>query len=103
VSFRRATVPADWPPGRFDLIVLSEVLYFFTKADLDRLAGHMVRAVKPGAEVILVHWTGETDYPLSGDDAVEALVAGTAGTLALHRHARAEKYRLDVLRARAAP
>lgn len=103
VSFRRAVVPTDWPPGRFDLIVLSEVLYFFTQADLTHLAGHMVRAVKPGAEVILVHWTGETDYPLSGDDAVEALIAGTAGTLAPHHHARAEKYRLDVLRAGAAP
>ncbi|GJD31080.1 Ubiquinone biosynthesis O-methyltransferase, mitochondrial [Methylobacterium adhaesivum] len=103
VSFLRAAVPEQWPPGRFDLIVLSEVLYFFTKADLDRLAGHMVRAVKPGAEVILVHWTGETDYPSSGDEAVEALIAGTAGTLAPHHHTRAEKYRLDVLRARAAP
>src|ERR1700710_2019517 len=34
VDFLRAAVPAEWPPGRFDLIVLSEVLYFFTPEDL---------------------------------------------------------------------
>ncbi|MCJ2084272.1 class I SAM-dependent DNA methyltransferase [Methylobacterium sp. J-090] len=99
VSFLRAAVPDEWPPGRFDLILVSEVLYFFTRADLARLAGHMARAVKPGAEIILVHWTGETNYPLSGDDAVEALIAGTAGTLAPHHQTRTESYRLDVLRA----
>jgi len=103
VSFRRAAVPADWPPGRFDLVVLSEVLYFFTRTDLDRLAAHLIGAVKPGADVILVHWTGETDYPSSGDEAVETVIAATAGTLAHHHHSRTAEYRLDVLRAGAAP
>lgn len=102
VTFRRAMVPADWPPGRFDLVVLSEVLYFFTPADLDRLAAHLIGAVKPGGEVMLVHWTGETDYPSSGDDAVEAVIAATAGTLAHRHHSRTAEYRLDVLQARAA-
>ncbi len=98
VSFLRAAVPDEWPPGRFDLIVLSEVLYFFSRDDLARIAEHMVRAVKPGAEIVLVHWTGETNYPLSGDDAVETLVARTAGILEPHRQTRTERYRLDVLR-----
>src|ERR1700761_708677 len=35
VRFQRMTVPRDWPAGRFDLIVFSEVLYFLSAADID--------------------------------------------------------------------
>ena len=33
------------------------------------LAGRVGASLAPGGEVLLVHWTGETDYPLSGDEA----------------------------------
>jgi len=98
VTTLRAAVPAEWPAGRFDLVVLSEVLYFFTPADLAAIAAHLVAALKPGAEVILVHWIGETNYPLSADAAVETLIAGTRGHLEPCRQDRTERYRLDVLR-----
>lgn len=38
VQFERAVLPDDFPNGNFDLIVLSEVLYYFVEADLIRLA-----------------------------------------------------------------
>ena len=38
VSFRVANLPAEFPKGTFDLIVLSEVLYYFDKSDLERVA-----------------------------------------------------------------
>lgn len=99
VTFLEAAVPAGWPPGRFDLILLSEVLYFFTPEDLGRIAAHLVAALKPGAEVVLVHWIGETNYPVSADQAVETILALTRGHLELHTQARTDRYRLDVLRA----
>jgi SAM-dependent methyltransferase len=92
-------VPAEWPPGRFDLVVLSEVLYFFTPEDLARIAERLVAALKPGGEVILVHWLGETNFPLSADAAVETLIDLTGGVLEPDRRGRTERYRLDVLRA----
>lgn len=101
VAFLRAAVPAEWPPGRFDLIVLSEVLYFFTPEDLAGIADHLVAALKPGTEVVLVHWLGETNYPVSADDAVETIIARTRDHLEPHRQERTDRYRLDVLRARA--
>ena len=79
--------------------MLSEVLFFFTPEDLAAIAGHLVAALEPGAEVVLVHWLGETNFPLSADEAVETLIRLTAGHLQNGQHSRTECYRLDVLRA----
>ncbi|RAI56136.1 SAM-dependent methyltransferase [Roseicella frigidaeris] len=96
VAFRRMAVPGDWPDGAFDLILLSEVVYYLDMADLARLAGRVAAALAPGGEALLVHWTGETDYPLSGDAAAEGFIA--AAGLPVIRQQRAEAYRLDLLR-----
>lgn len=97
LGFVLGAVPETWPPGRFDLIVLSEVLYFLDSNDLARLAGQVSASLEPGGDCVLVHWLGETDYPLSGDEAVEGFVA--AGALTPVRQVRTDRYRLDVLRA----
>ncbi|KQP95376.1 class I SAM-dependent methyltransferase [Methylobacterium sp. Leaf117] len=99
VDFLRAAVPDEWPPGRFDLVLLSEVLYFFTPEDLSRIAQHLTASLKPGGEVVLVHWLGETDFPLSADAAVETLIGLTAPGLTPRHQSRTERYRLDVLQA----
>jgi 2-polyprenyl-3-methyl-5-hydroxy-6-metoxy-1,4-benzoquinol methylase len=66
VQFERRMVPADFPDGQFDLIVLSEVLYCMTETDLATLAEQCAAALTPGGEIIMCHWLGETDYPLTG-------------------------------------
>ena len=70
VTFRVTTLPGEFPAdGPFDLIVLSEVLYYFDKADLERVAQRCVSSISPGGEIVLCHWLGETDYPLTGHEA----------------------------------
>ncbi|MDB5373969.1 MAG: methyltransferase type 12 [Belnapia sp.] len=98
LDFRRMAVPGNWPEGSFDLILLSEVVYYLDRADVARLVERVCAALQPGGDVVLVHWTGATDYPLSGDAAAEAFIADAAGRLALMRQQRAERYRLDLLR-----
>ena len=98
VRFARAQVPGDWPDGSFDLIVLSEVVYFLDPGDVGRLVGRVRESMLPGGTVVLVHWTGVTHYPLSGDEAAEAfMAAGRAFLHPVHRSAT-DAYRLDVLR-----
>ena len=97
VGFRRATVPAEWPGGRFDLVVLSEVLYFLVPADLAALAGRCLGSLEAGGLVLLVNWTGATDDPLSGDEAAEGFILATAARLRVVRHERGTGYRLDLL------
>ena len=99
VTVRQGTVPGDWPEGRFDLIVIAEVAYYLDRADLMRLAGRVRDALLPGGDIVLVHWLGETDYPLSGDEAAEGLIAAWDGFAAPLHGKRDAQYRLDVLRA----
>jgi SAM-dependent methyltransferase len=99
VRFARSTLPETPPPGRFDLIMLSEVLYYFTAADVAGVAAAVRAIARPGADVMLVHWLGPTpDYPLTGEAAVAAFLAA-AGWARVIRQERTPQYRLDLLRA----
>ena len=100
VAFERMRLPEEWPEGGpFDLILLSEVVYYLDPADVGRLAGRVGASLAPGGEVLLVHWTGETDYPLSGDAATALFIEAAAPHATPVRQSRAERYRLDLLRA----
>ncbi len=109
VAFRQMLVPRDWPAAEpqdhaseaapFDLILLSEVVYYLDAADVGRLAARVGAALAPGGEVLLVHWTGATDYPLSGDDATAIFLDAAKGYAAVRRQSREAGYRLDLLRA----
>ncbi len=98
VAFDLAPAPIYVPDGRFDLIVLSEVLYYFAPTDLERLAAKISTAAAPGARLLLVHWLGETDYPLAADEAVERFQAGLEGPYAVEAALRTADYRLEVMR-----
>ena len=67
VRVEQGCLPEAWPPGRFDLVVLSEVLYYFA---LDQAQEIARSAMSTGDTVVAVHWRHEVaDYPISGDQA----------------------------------
>jgi SAM-dependent methyltransferase len=101
VAIRRARVPEDWPEGEsFDLILLSEVLYYFDPADLAVVAARVLGALRPGGDVVLVHWlpVAEPPYPQTGDAAVQGFLAAAGAGLRPLAARREPLYRLDVLR-----
>ena len=74
VTVERRLIPRDWPPGGFDLIVFSEFLYYFAGSDLDRILGLGAAALRPGGNLLAVHWRHPVaEYPRSGDDVHQAL------------------------------
>ncbi len=97
VRFQRMQVPQAWPDGRFDLIVLSEVLYFLTAADIARCASRVQSSILPGATVILVNWLGQSDDPTPGDEAADRFIRASIGWLRVSNEDRRPGYRLDVL------
>ena len=97
VTFDVMRVPDGWPDQRFDLILLSEVVYYLNAADVDRLAAHLRDSAAPGCDIVLVHWLGATNYPLTGDEAAERLIAALGRPSTVLRQTRTDAYRLDVI------
>ena len=99
LSFGQMTFPAQAPlGGAFDLIFLSEVVYYWDDADITRAAHWIANHLAPGGDIMLVHWTGETDYPQSGDGAVSKLMDGLGGVVSVEKAERCPNYRLDLWR-----
>jgi predicted TPR repeat methyltransferase len=99
LAFARMHLPGEAPAGHFDLIVLSEILYFMDRGDVEATARVVSQVSEPGATVILVHWLGKSaDHALHADEAVETFVAATAAFASPTKSVRREGYRLDVLR-----
>jgi cyclopropane fatty-acyl-phospholipid synthase-like methyltransferase len=96
VRFEQMFVPEQWPEGVFELILVSEVVYYLSREDVGRLAARVTRSLPKGGSVLLVHWTGQTNYPLSGDEAVTLFIE-EMGACVIERADRYAEFRLDVL------
>jgi SAM-dependent methyltransferase len=94
VTIEERSVSRQWREGSFDLVVLSEIAYYFDEVDLELILNHILAATIPGAHIVGVHWRGETDYPLSGDRVHELIDASTSLGRVVH-HLEAD-FVLDV-------
>jgi hypothetical protein len=97
VRFRCMRIPAEWPNRTFDLIVLSEVLYYQSRRGLWATARKTLRSLRARGVVVLVHWLGPTGTARSGNDAAEQFIGLTRRHLRSVRRRRNARYRLDVL------
>jgi SAM-dependent methyltransferase len=74
VTVEQRTVPADWPDASFDLIVLSELLYYLSDDDLVRTVGLATGSLAAGGTLLAVHWRRPVPFhPQTGDGAHAAL------------------------------
>ena len=74
VDVRRGVLPGAFPAGSFDLVVMSEIGYFLSTADLAELIDLSVAALRPRGELIAVHRREPSEgYPQHGE-AVHACV-----------------------------
>jgi predicted TPR repeat methyltransferase len=95
VRVERRTLPEEMPEGLFDLIVASEVLYYFTREAMLAVLGAFERELAPGGALLAVHWRRETrTYPLQGDEVHELLREHTR--LQNNKTIVEQDYRLDL-------
>jgi SAM-dependent methyltransferase len=90
-------LPGEFPDGSFDLIVISELLYFLSESDVARMAGCARRAIVAGGLVVLANWTGPTDTPCTGEAAAALFVQAAAPAIRPLSTLRRSTYRLDLL------
>ncbi len=101
VSLRQVATAEEWPEGMFDLIVLSEVGYYFDVDALDRVLSRAAASLTLGGVLVACHWRHEVkDYPLSGDEVHERLNA--LGSLERLVHHVEEDFLLEVFSPRPA-
>jgi cyclopropane fatty-acyl-phospholipid synthase-like methyltransferase len=95
VRFENRLMPRDWPDSCFDLIVLSEILYFLSPEDIRLLAARAACSLAADGIVLLVNYTEAIDEPCNGNDAAEIFIA--ASGLTRTDHVVRPKYRIDRL------
>jgi SAM-dependent methyltransferase len=100
VTVQKMVVPRQFPAGTFDLVLLSEVGYYWSMDDLAAAARRIVQALRPAGALVLVHWTPPVpDHPLTGDAVHDHFKAwcGEDRPLRVVSESRHASYRLDVL------
>lgn len=96
VRFERMLLPGEWPEGTFDLIVVSEVGYYWSAADRSRAIGLAERSLAADGVLVLCHWRHAVkDYPEAGDAVHQAFVSESSLVrLVFHEE---EDFLLDIL------
>lgn len=77
----------DYPSGEFDLVVLSEVGYYFSGPVLARLLGAIAASLSEAGVLVACHWRHPVAGYLQSGDAVHRAIT----ELGLHRLARHEE------------
>lgn len=96
VTARLADLPADLPDGTFDLIVVGDLLYYLSAADLDATIDGLVERLEPGGDLVSVHFRDRAGGSYDGT-AVHAALAARPGLDRVVRH-EDEWFLLDVVR-----
>ena len=95
VTVQLRSLPEETPEGPFDLIVCSEVLYYWDR-DLLRRGWRARREVlAPGGSLLAVHWRGPVRHYPQGGDAVHEVIREDAAGLRLARSGVWPRFRLD--------
>jgi SAM-dependent methyltransferase len=98
VEFRIMQFPREKPDQCFDLIVLSEVGYYFCQRDLFTARAWIIDSLRPGGHLLLVHWTHFVeDYPLTGDEVHDCFLEVTPTLLTRVYDVKEADYRIDLL------
>jgi chemotaxis methyl-accepting protein methylase len=74
VAVRCASI-TDAAAMDFDLLILSEVGYYFSQEHWKEISWALIDRMSPGAVVVAAHWLGHSeDHCISGDQANEVLL-----------------------------
>jgi SAM-dependent methyltransferase len=87
-------LPEMWPRGTFDLVVMSELGYYWDERELEQVVDRLLRSIEPGGHLVAVHWLGSSaDHLLHGADVHRIIDAAATRRIVHHVD---EEFVLDV-------
>lgn len=98
VKVDRRRLPDEWPPERFELVVISELGYYLQPGALHQLFQRARGSLEEDGTVLLCHWRPAVrDYPLNGEEVHDSFTrfAVQAGLHRVVGHSE-EDFLLDV-------
>ncbi len=96
IRFEIMDISKKFPDEKFNLILVSEVGYYLSKEDWQKLMRNILEHLTEEGEVGLVHWTPFVeDYPQTGDEIHDSFAEFAKGKFKRKENRREEKYRLD--------
>ncbi|NII42048.1 LmbE family N-acetylglucosaminyl deacetylase/SAM-dependent methyltransferase [Curtobacterium flaccumfaciens] len=84
--FVQAALPAEWPTGRWDLVVMSEVGYYLSPADLDVTIDRVLASLDDDGVLVACHWRHPDSDAVTDGDTVDAHLSARWPRPALVRH-----------------
>ncbi len=101
VRFDIMSFPQQFPDEVFDLILISEVAYFWSREDLKIAQQRILELLEIGGHLLLVHWLPRSpDFPLTGDEVHDSFLNFMPQQLQHLNGKRNAKYRLDLFQRR---
>ncbi len=96
VMLIQGQLPQDVPHGTFDLIVMSDMLYYLGLLGVARLMSKLQDRAAPNCQMVITNYLGETECVLSGEMAAEIALAHLPGWTKIMAE-RTDRLRIDVL------
>lgn len=97
VDFEIMSIPQEFPKEYFDLIILSEVGYYWCWEDLSKAQTLILEHLQSKGHLLLVHWIVDAeDLPLTGDEVHDSFLKLVPHQLNHLKSLGEEKYRLDL-------
>ena len=96
VRIRQGALPDQMPEGTFDLIVFSEIGYYFDSPTVSSLSRELVSRLRDGGIFLASHWSGVSREHVIRADELHEILAATA--LEPVSSGRYEGFRLDCWR-----
>jgi SAM-dependent methyltransferase len=97
VQFKLMNFPHEYPEEKFDLVLVSEVGYYWCREDLQTAQRRIFELLEPNGHLLLVHWLPVSpDYPLTGDEVHDSFIECVPVDVQPLQSQRNENYRLDL-------
>ena len=85
VAVSTGSIPEQWPTGQFDLVMWSELGYYWDSAELAAIVEQARSLLVADGHIVGVHWLGSSDDHLLSGHEVQAVMMSLFGERVVHQ------------------